>query len=162
MATKVTKKKEVLEEVEAKTEEKETAKAKPKKASIKKKTTAKKTVKKAAPKKKAVKAVANKEDSVKADKKENLNSNSYLIIDFPVEAEKVYSRHYAIRIGASVEGYVELAFNEGEWIPCRFDDGYWWFDWVYFTPGKYTIAARMIDPEGKIVIQTPPRKCTVC
>ncbi|MDR1941031.1 MAG: hypothetical protein LBQ47_01740 [Endomicrobium sp.] len=137
----------------------------------KKKTAVKKTAKKSVAKKESVKEnvkeIANENNTVKPAPKESVKTNaklnSYLVIDYPVENDVVRSSgYYAIRIGASHDGYVELSFNGGEWIPCRYSDGYWWFDWVYFAAGDYTISARMIGPDAKTVIETEPRKCKVC
>jgi hypothetical protein len=89
--------------------------------------------------------------------------NAYLVIDYPIESDILKAdRHYAIKIGASQDGYVEISFNGGEWVPARFSDGYWWFDWMYFSAGDYTLAARMIGQDGKAVAETSLRKYKVC
>jgi hypothetical protein len=90
------------------------------------------------------------------------NSNAYVIIDYPFESENINSCHYAVRVGASCDGYVELSFNDGEWVPCRFNSGYWWFDWTDFVPGEYFISARLIDSKGDVILQTQNRKCKIC
>ncbi|MCL2335269.1 MAG: hypothetical protein FWC57_04320 [Endomicrobia bacterium] len=118
--------------------------------------------KKAAAKKPAAAKAASVKPAKSAVSKKNENQNAYLVIDYPVETEHIYGNHYAIRIGASPDGYVELSFNDGEWIPCRYADGYWWFDWVYFTPGNYKLASRMIGSNGEVVKSTGTRKCKVC
>ncbi|MDR1696130.1 MAG: hypothetical protein LBR69_05835 [Endomicrobium sp.] len=149
MATKSVKKKDVQETIS------QTAEPKTKKRAVSKKTAVKKTVK-ASPAKK-------NEDIKKAvSSDKNINSNAYLVIDHPANSETICGQHYAIRIGASQDGYVEISFDNGEWIPCRFGGGYWWFDWIYFTPGKYSIAARLVAPDGNTVLETAPRKCSVC
>jgi len=140
-----------------------TAKAVSKESSeIVKEEKAKKTVKK--PRKTTVKKTAVKKAEVSMENKEILKDDkkAYITIDFPVESEIIKGHHYAIRIGASKNGYVELSFNEGEWHPCRFAAGYWWFDWLYFTPGKYTLSARLVDQSGKVLLKTDGRKYTVC
>jgi hypothetical protein len=126
------------------------------------------------PKKKAKKVVKKRKTAKKPAVKKSttalpadqtykpINPDAYLVIDYPVEADIIKNGHYAIRIGASHNGYVEISFNKGEWNPCRYADGYWWFDWVYFTPGNYVLSARMIDPRGNKIIETPERKCKVC
>lgn len=155
MATKVLKKKTATVSAAATTTEgKQEVK---KKAAVKKIAAKKKTVKTAAPKK--VKA----EKTVKTTKKTSKNyPNAYLIIDHPIDMETIYGNHYAIRIGASPDGYVEISFNNGEWQPCRYDAGYWWFDWTYFSKGDYAIAVRLIDPNGNSIVETTPRKCRIC
>jgi hypothetical protein len=132
--------------------------------------TVKKTVKKTAVKKEKtakakVEVKKTKDAAVKAVKEEQtpINHNAYLFIDYPVENDILQANgHYAIRIGASHDGYVELSFNGGEWVPARFSDGYWWFDWAYFSAGDYTLAARIVGPDGTPVIETSVRKYTVC
>lgn len=154
MATKASKKKEVSVSAEE-------VKAKASKPAAKKKTAAKKPAAKKAPAKKAP-AKSSVKKEAKAEAKTNKNPNAYLMIDYPVEGDRISCGHYAIRIGSSPDGYVELSFNDGEWHPCRYDDGFWWFDWVYFTPGDYKLAARMVDANGNVVYETAPRKCKVC
>ena len=87
--------------------------------------------------------------------------NSYVIVDYPVENETIAGDNYVLRIGASTDGYVEVSFNSGEWLPCRFASGYWWFDWNYFKSGNVTIAARIVGSDGKVVKLSDIRKCKV-
>jgi hypothetical protein len=114
------------------------------------------------------KTTTKKETKLKAKsidgKKLNLENkcNSYIIIDYPFESENINGWHYTVRVGASDEGYVELSFNDGEWVPCRFNSGYWWFDWSYLTPGEYLISARLVNPSGDVILKTQNRKCRVC
>ncbi|MCL2390731.1 MAG: hypothetical protein FWD54_01330 [Endomicrobia bacterium] len=152
MATKSVKKKDAQETI-CQTAETKT------KTPAKKRAASKKTVVK-----KAVKTAVKKDVTLKksAPASVNTNSNAHLYIDYPVNSETICGQHYAIRVGASQDGYVEISFNNGEWIPCRFGGGYWWFDWIYFTPGKYSIAARLVAPDGNTILKTSPRKCSVC
>lgn len=106
-------------------------------------------VKKAAPKAKAV--------VVKAA----VDPKSYLVIDHPAQGEIISGLHYAIRIGASDNGSVEISFDGGEWQPCRASAGYWWFDWGYFTAGSHKIAARLVDSVGVVVKKSPVLKVEV-
>ncbi|MDR0485356.1 MAG: hypothetical protein LBH29_01365, partial [Elusimicrobiota bacterium] len=106
---------------------------------------------------KKISNVSAKEKSEKAapivaeNKTENKRT-AYLCIDYPVESEQISaSHHYALRIGASNDGYVEISFNGGEWNPCRYSAGYWWFDMLYFKAGDYSLRARMADAEGKTI-----------
>lgn len=158
MATKVSKKKaETVTEVTA-TEKPEVKK----KTAAKKTTTRKKTTAKAAAKT-AKKTTVSKKAKTEARKTEiNNYPNAYLIVDHPIDMETIYGNHYAIRIGASADGYVEISFNNGEWQPCRYDAGYWWFDWTYFSPGHYEIKTRLVDTNGNSILETSPRKCRIC
>lgn len=96
-----------------------------------------------------------------AAKKDSFDPNLYVIIDHPKENEVVSGLHYAIRIGASSQGSVEISFDNGEWLPCRNAGGYWWFDWGYFTSGIHKIAARMRDEEGNMILKSDAIKCEV-
>ncbi|MBQ3833904.1 MAG: hypothetical protein II816_00060 [Elusimicrobia bacterium] len=89
------------------------------------------------------------------------NSNSYVLVDYPVENETVYGDSYVLRIGASFDGYVEVSFNDSEWQPCRFASGYWWYDWMYFKPGNIKIVARLVGNDGKVLKISDIRKCKV-
>ena len=120
-----------------------------------KKTVAKKTTKctsKCAPKKVAVETKV---------KEQNVNSNSYIVIDYPVEKETIFGDVYVIRIGASFDGFVEISFNDGEWQPCRFASGYWWFDWMYYKSGNYKIVARLIGKDGNVIKVSDVKSCKV-
>jgi len=99
--------------------------------------------------------------SVKKGKELETKKNSYVIVDYPVENETIAGNNYVLRIGASTDGYVEVSFNSGEWLPCRFASGYWWFDWNYFKSGNVTIAARIVGSDGKVVKLSDIRKCKV-
>ncbi len=90
-----------------------------------------------------------------------VDQKSYVVVDHPQEGEIISGLHYAIRIGASDNGSVEIAFDCGEWQPCRASAGYWWFDWGYFTPGIHKIAVRLRDAEGGTIKKTPAVKCEV-
>ncbi|MDR2426662.1 MAG: hypothetical protein LBD46_05735 [Endomicrobium sp.] len=132
---------------------------------IKNKTTAKKT--KTKTRKKTTKTSdAKKMKSVEETKeiKTEVNNypNAYIVIDHPIDMETIYGNHYAIRVGASTDGYVEISFNNGEWQPCRYDAGYWWFDWTYFAKDDYFIVVRLMDPGGNLIMETAPRKCRIC
>lgn len=89
------------------------------------------------------------------------NDVTYIIIDYPTENETIAGVHYAIRIGASSNGTVELSINNGPWEPARYADGYWWYDWGYFVPGTARIAARLVDEKGKVIKNATTRKCVI-
>lgn len=141
-----------------------TKKAVKKAAVAEKKVVKKKTV---ASSKSAKKVCSKKSSCVKQqvmDKKQEEfvnNSNSYVLVDYPVENETVYGDNYVLRIGASFDGYVEVSFNGSEWQPCRFASGYWWYDWMYFKPGDIKIVARLVGNDGKVLKISDIRKCKV-
>lgn len=126
---------------------------------VEKKKSVAKSIKKFAAKKPAV---SNPEPKKQEQVKETVaNSNSYVLIDHPCEKENITSSEYVIRIGASMDGYVEISFNDAEWEPCRFASGYWWFDWKYYKPGNVKISARLVSNEGQILKLSDVRKCKV-
>ena len=86
---------------------------------------------------------------------------NYVVVDHPQEGEIISGLHYAIRIGSSDNGSVEICFDNGEWQSCRPSAGYWWFDWGYFTPGVHTIVARLRNAGGQTLKKTSPVKCEV-
>lgn len=85
----------------------------------------------------------------------------YVVVDHPQNNEIVSGLHYAIRIGASNTGSVELSINNRDWQPCRNTAGFWWFDWGYFTPGSHKITARLQDGQGKTLKKSAVVKCKV-
>ncbi|MBI5622983.1 MAG: hypothetical protein HY924_04305 [Elusimicrobia bacterium] len=66
-------------------------------------------------------------------------------IDYPRPNEKVNPGHYAIRITAT-EGTssVLVSIDGGEFLHCRQDAGYWWFDWQAST-GRHSVVAKTGD-----------------
>lgn len=93
--------------------------------------------------------------------KEPKGSKHYVVIDYPIDAETVSGLHYAIRIGASETGSVEISFDNGEWLPARNSAGYWWYDWGYFTAGKHTMAVRLRNEAGKTLKKSEVRTVDV-
>jgi len=110
---------------------------------------------------KAAAAAARKTAGARKPKETKAVPSAYVVIDHPSNGETVSGLHYAMRIGASGDGFVEISFNGGEWLPCRHSAGFWWFDWGYFTPGAYTIVARLRTQEGRTVKKSAPVKCEV-
>ena len=116
-----------------------------------------KSTKKVVAKKPAVKNVETKQQESVIEIAPS--SNAYVIVDHPCEKESISSSEYVIRIGASMDGYVEISFNDSEWQPCRFAAGYWWFDWKYYKPGNIKICARLVSNDGQIIKLSDLRKC---
>jgi hypothetical protein len=114
-------------------------------------------VKEGTVKRKTVKSASNKEIFL-----EEVPSSSYIVIDYPNEAEVINGSHYALRIGTSNDGYAEISFNGDEWRSCRFGSGYWWFDWTDFDQGYHSLSARLVNHHGNIIAESGKRKCKVC
>lgn len=85
---------------------------------------------------------------------------AYIVVDHPVEGEIVRSLSYTFRIGASAGGRVEVSFDDKEWLGCREDSGYWWFDWSNYGSGPRTFRARFIA-QGRPPLKSKPRHFTV-
>jgi hypothetical protein len=82
----------------------------------------------------------------------------YLWIDYPFENETLGGPMYVVRLGVGGAEQVELSINNGDWQPCRFTSGYWWYDWSAIAPASYTLVARMKTSSGQWY-RTPPRSC---
>lgn len=104
---------------------------------------------------KKTKKVAAKRQKKATAKKAAFDPTCYVIIDYPQKNDIITGLHYAIRIGASDNGAVELSIDSGDWQPCRQGGGFWWFDWGYFTPGEHTLVARLRDAEGTTLTKSP-------
>ncbi len=66
-----------------------------------------------------------------------------LTLDYPQKGELVISRQYTLRFSAP-EGapMVEVSIDGGDWRPCRFAVGHWWFDWEGYDEGDHLLRAR--------------------
>jgi hypothetical protein len=72
-----------------------------------------------------------------------------ITVDYPQENETITSYNYTFRVSTPAEAdIVEMSINNGPWMPCRSDVGYWWYDWSNMQPGKYQIRARMHTKAG--------------
>ena len=84
----------------------------------------------------------------------------YVVIDHPMDNEKLLHHHYVIRIGADwTGGGVEICIDNSEWQQCRHSVGYWWNDWAHIKAGEHTIAARSKDEKGKVVKKSAVHRC---
>lgn len=83
---------------------------------------------------------------------------SRLAVDFPEHDEKIVTQRYTIRLAAP-EGFkkAEISIDQGNWQPCRYAVGYWWYDWSGLVNGKHELAARVQAPDGRIVALEPRR-----
>jgi hypothetical protein len=84
----------------------------------------------------------------------------YVVIDHPITGETMISNHYAIRLGASWGGVVELMIDDSEWMTCRHNSGYWWFDWHNIPAGAHKLVARLVDNNGTVLKKSTIRKVT--
>ncbi len=86
---------------------------------------------------------------------------SFVVVDFPQEAEVIVSSEYTLRIGASADARaVEISLDGGDWLACRPAVGFWWFDWSNFSRIAHRVSARVSTHEGKTHF-SDPRKFSV-
>lgn len=83
-----------------------------------------------------------------------------VILDFPVQEEKIVPGHYAIRVAANPEMKVEVSIDGGEWSECRPAVGYYWYDWTPSAAGEHRIVARAKNG-GPRFAKTEERVCLV-
>ena len=77
-------------------------------------------------------------------------------VDYPQQNEKIASAQYAVRVGAPEDvKSVEVAVDQGSWLPCRKAVGYWWYDWSGYGKGEHEIVARIETQEGKRISSEP-------
>ena len=87
-----------------------------------------------------------------------VDTNEYVVVDYPKNLESVTTRQYSVRIGASDCTGVDISVNDQPWQPCRHAVGYWWFDWNNFQPGTHQLVARMHKRNGEYLI-SKRRRC---
>ena len=81
-------------------------------------------------------------------------SATRLVLYYPQAAETVVSRQYTLRFSAP-EGApaVEVSIDGGEWRPCRFAVGHWWYDWENYTEGSHQLRARASTDGGELTVE---------
>ena len=95
-----------------------------------------------------------------AAKTKLVDTNEYVVVDYPKNLENITARQYAVRMGASDCTGVDISVNDQPWQPCRHAIGYWWFDWNELQPGNHQLVARMHKSNGEYLI-SKRRRCKV-
>ena len=77
-------------------------------------------------------------------------------IEYPQQGESVVSPTYTMRVAApaAVEA-LDLSIDQGPWLPCRKDVGYWWYDWSDYADGQHEIIARVRGHNGRWRMSAP-------
>ncbi len=101
-----------------------------------------------------------KKNSKTTTKTKLVNTNEYVVVDYPKNLETIAARHYSVRIGSSDCTGVDISINDQPWQPCRHAVGYWWFDWNDLQPGTHQLVARMHTHNGAYLI-SKRRRCKV-
>ena len=74
---------------------------------------------------------------------EAVGGKSGIGIDFPQPNEVIDGKHYAVRISAPQCDAVEVTLDGQNWLPCRNEAGYWWFDLCDLPVGSARIIAKL-------------------
>jgi hypothetical protein len=77
-------------------------------------------------------------------------------IEYPQQDETIASREYTFRLAApeAADG-VDISIDQGPWLACRKEVGYWWHDWSGYEDGEHEIIARTRGKEGRWRMSTP-------
>ena len=77
-------------------------------------------------------------------------------IEYPQQDETIVSPGYTLRIAApaAVEA-VDISIDQGPWLACRKDVGYWWHDWSGYADGEHEIIARIRGQNGRWRMSAP-------
>jgi hypothetical protein len=80
-------------------------------------------------------------------------------IDFPKQHEKIASATYTFRLCASLgEGErVEVSVDDAPFAPCRFAEGFWWYDWSGYRSHHHRLIARIVASDGEVVSESARR-----
>jgi len=77
-------------------------------------------------------------------------------IEYPKMDESIGSREYTLRIAApEAVDAVDVSIDQGPWLPCRKDVGYWWYDWSGYAEGAHEIIARTRAASGRWRMSIP-------
>jgi hypothetical protein len=77
-------------------------------------------------------------------------------IEYPKHGESIGSREYTLRIAgpANVEA-VDVSIDQGPWLACRGEVGYWWYDWSGYSDGDHELIARTRAANGRWRMSAP-------
>lgn len=75
-------------------------------------------------------------------------------VDFPTKNECITSPTYTFRIGAKDAEQVEVSINGSLWQSCRQAEGYWWYDWQGYLPGRHRLVARSLRNGENLTAET--------
>lgn len=93
--------------------------------------------------------------TVTKEKTRKHSGRAKVSIDFPAQGEVITGADYTVRVSAPEAGSVEVAFNQGDWRPCRRSAAFWWCDWSGYSDGEHEVVARLVTDEGRTVLSEP-------
>lgn len=77
-------------------------------------------------------------------------------LDYPVNGEKVTAPGYTLRAGTVGDAErVEISIDQGDWRPCRYAVGYWWYDWGGYAEGQHRAEVRACLKNGRTLTDGP-------
>ena len=77
-------------------------------------------------------------------------------LDYPVNAEKITAPGYTLRAGTVGDAErVEISIDQGDWRPCRYSVGYWWYDWGGYAEGRHRAEVRACLKNGRTLTDGP-------
>lgn len=82
-----------------------------------------------------------------------------IAIDFPKQHERIASKSYTFRLSAALEEgeSVQVSVDDGPFAPCRYAEGYWWFDWDGYRSHHHRLIAKIVSEDGDLVSETARR-----
>jgi len=82
-----------------------------------------------------------------------------IAIDYPRQHERITSESYTFRLTAAVrEGErVLVSVDDAPFLPCRYADGCWWFDWAGYRSHHHRLIAKIVAPNDDVVSEAVRR-----
>lgn len=82
-----------------------------------------------------------------------------IAIDYPKQHERISSASYTFRVSAALgDGERVLVSVDGApFRPCRYAEGFWWFDWDGYRSHHHRLAAKIESADGEVVSETTRR-----
>ena len=77
-------------------------------------------------------------------------------IEYPQHDEIIVSRGYSLRIaGPAAAEAMDISIDQGPWVACRKEVGYWWYDWSGYADGEHAVIARTHGLNGRWRMSAP-------
>ena len=80
-------------------------------------------------------------------------------IDYPKQHERIASDRYTFRVSAELGANerVLVSVDDAAFRPCRFAEGFWWFDWDGYRSHHHRLVAKIVTPDGDVVSEISRR-----
>lgn len=93
--------------------------------------------------------------TVAKEKTRKHSGRTTVSVDFPTQNEVITGADYTVRVSAPEEGRVEVAFDQGDWRPCRRSAAFWWCDWSGYGDGEHEVVLRFVAADGRTTLAEP-------